>query len=467
MQSDLSQKCCRLPELIGPMSVETMIKINETNAPFPFRTPLTSFKKLVLSGMAVVLFTSSGCVSILSPISGMPAHKVPLAFLARPRADDQPISLARLRQDPPAVYQLDSGDILGVYVADVLGEAEEAPPVQIPEEDSQLPPALGYPIPIRSDGTISLPLLSPLKVQGLTVEQAEVAIRRAYTEGEHPILKESNARIIVTLLRERRYHVIVVRQDVQSETVRGSLGGSAEVGKGQIVELKAYQNDVMHALAETGGLPGLNAKNEVKILRGRLADAERRDAFVSEFYKTYQDPCMCPPPLPEDPSIVTIPLRLPPGEVPTFRPEDIMLEEGDIVYIESRETEFFYTGGLLRGGQFPLPRDYDLDVLGAIAIAGAGVGGGMHGSGIGGAGNIFSAIGGAAPTQLYILRQTKCHGQLVISVDMHRAIEDPNERILVQAGDTLILRYKCKEELANFGLVTFFTFGLAELIRSR
>ena len=30
------------------------------------------------------------------------------------------------------------------------------------------------------------------------------------------------------------------------------------------------------------------------------------------------------------------------------------LKEGDIIYIESRETEIFYTGGLLPGGQFPL-----------------------------------------------------------------------------------------------------------------
>ena len=172
---------------------------------------------------------------------------------------------------------------------------------------------------------------------------------------------------------------------------------------------------------------------------------------------------MCPPPLPDDPSIVRIPLRMPPGQTPRFNPEDVILEDGDIVYIESRETEFFFTGGLLPGGQFALPRDYDLDVLGAMAIAGRGVGGTMQ-TGGGMAGGI-SGLGGAPPTQVYIVRQTPCHGQITIAVDANRAIDDPRERILIKPGDTVILRYKCKEELANFGIATFFTFGIAELFR--
>jgi hypothetical protein len=47
---------------------------------------------------------------------------------------------------------------------------------------------------------------------------------------------------------------------------------------------------------------------------------------------------------------------------------------------------------------------------------------------------------------------------------MNEAINDPRQRLLVRPGDTLILRYKCKEELINFGLATFFTFGIRELI---
>ncbi len=76
------------------------------------------------------------------------------------------------------------------------------------------------------------------------------------------------------------------------------------------------------------------------------------------------NPCLCPPPLPDDPAILKIPLRLPPGVIPSFRPDDVILKDGDVVYIESRDAEVFYTGGLLPGGEYQIPRDYDLDVLG-------------------------------------------------------------------------------------------------------
>ncbi len=83
----------------------------------------------------------------------------------------------------------------------------------------------------------------------------------------------------------------------------------------------------------------------------------------------------------EDPNILRIPLRLPPGVIPNIRPEDIILEDGDIVMIDSREAEVFYTGGLLPGGEWPIPRDYDLDILGAMAIAGGGIAGSAQGMG--------------------------------------------------------------------------------------
>ena len=76
------------------------------------------------------------------------------------------------------------------------------------------------------------------------------------------------------------------------------------------------------------------------------------------------------------------------------------------------------------------------------------------------------AIGGATPNQLYILRKLPNNGQITIAVDLNRAINDPKSRPLVAAGDILILQYKPEEEALNFGLGTFFTFGIAEIIRS-
>ncbi|MEP1647291.1 MAG: sugar ABC transporter substrate-binding protein, partial [Rhodopirellula bahusiensis] len=70
------------------------------------------------------------------------------------------------------------------------------------------------------------------------------------------------------------------------------------------------------------------------------------------------------------------------------------------------------------------------------------------------------------PGMLYVLRQTPCNGQVAIEVDLSRAVNDPRSRPLVQPGDTLILQYKCEEELLNFSLGTFFTYGIQELLRN-
>ena len=71
---------------------------------------------------------------------------------------------------------------------------------------------------------------------------------------------------------------------------------------------------------------------------------------------------------PADPAkgFVRIPLRARPDEPITFTESDIILNEGDTVYIEARDTEVYYTAGLMGGAQIPLPRDYDLRVIEAI-----------------------------------------------------------------------------------------------------
>jgi len=206
----------------------------------------------------------SGCSTIT--LSGVPAHRLPRWLQAEPRANRQPINLIRLRQDPPAVYLLGPRDILGIFIQGVLGREEEAPPVHFPI-DGNTPPALGFPIPIREDGTLALPLIDPVKVSGLTLAQAENEIRNEYLR--KGILIPGQDRIIVTMIRKRTYQIVVVREDIGSQQAVGGVGlaGPSKRGSAYSIDLEAYENDVMHALAATGGLPGLDAKNEILILR--------------------------------------------------------------------------------------------------------------------------------------------------------------------------------------------------------
>ncbi len=418
--------------------------------------------------LVVCCIGMSGCTALFAPIDSIPAGRVPVEFLMPPRSLDQPIDLALLGQAKPESYILDEADILGVFIEGVLGGRNEAPPVQMPGPDSDLPPSMGFPVPIREDGTVSLPILDrSVPVRGLSVAQAEQLIKQTYFDEK---ILVGSPRILVTLMRKRTYRVFVVRQDNGFSGANARQGNrrsfqavtdrSDESSRGAVLQLPAYENDVINALTRSGGLPGVNAKSDIKILRASRNRAERQRRLENNFQLNQASQFNQMAATGEN--VVTIPLRLRPGQVPRFRAEDVILNEGDIVYVESRESEVYYTGGLLGGGEWNLPRDYDLDVLAAASLAGNAVGldqqviqGGLQ----------ASAGSRVPPTQLIVLRRLPNNQQIAIEVDLNVALNDPASRLLVAPGDTLILRHTPREEVINFALGTFFTFGIRELFR--
>ena len=148
--------------------------------------------------------------------------------------------------------------------------------------------------------------------------------------------------------------------------------------------------------------------------------------------------------------VVKIPIRLGEGEFPTFTEQDITLYDGDIVFIESRDTEVFYTGGLLGGGQYTLPRDYDLGVLEAISIAEArNAGGSGVTRSVGGVSALNRDVSNSA-SRVAILRTLPNGQRVTIEVDLNKAIRYKEENILIQPGDMLILQYTIPEAIAAF-----------------
>ncbi len=541
------------------------------------------------------LMSFSGC-SAFRPMKGVPARYVPNEVRAKTRSGKETINLAMLRQTPPKEYLLDSGDVLGVYIEGILGTREEAPPVYFPDEDTNAPPSLGYPIPVREDGTVSLPMIAPMNVRGMTVREFEDRVRNAYTI-DRKVLKAGSDRILVSLQKPRTYQVLVIRQEAGGDpgVTVGQGGvlnlGANKHGSGEVVTLQAYKNDVLHALAETGGLPGLDAENTIYIIRqNRIIPAAHiqpvpviqpqphvipqpqyrvqpapqvqpkrtippqsqprvkpqhqptpvpenrqplpdvphippgpalpemstgiqqtshtvehstgfghsipqyssppvRQANVTPTqYNTphgnYRNsmippvmpPAMSQPTLPGSGSVgpsmphfpaiapvvnglvpggatinghnvVKIPVRLYPGEVPQITEQDIILQDGDIVFIESRETEIFYTGGLLGGGQFTLPRDYDLDVLGAISIAQGRGGSGGDVRSAGGVSSLNNDISVSA-SNVIILRQLENGTQVPIKVDLYKALRNPAERVKIRPGDYVMLQYTKTEAVS-------------------
>ena len=153
-----------------------------------------------------------------------------------------------------------------------------------------------------------------------------------------------------------------------------------------------------------------------------------------------------------DSHVTRIPLRVGPGEHTKLSKEDIILRDGDVVFIESREKEFFYTGGLLGGGQHILPRDYDLDLLGALSIVQTGVNNNFSGAtrAIGGVSTLNQDVTVGASSAI-ILRKMPEGGTIPIKVDLYAMMRKPcSQQIFIQPGDHIILQYSKKEACAAF-----------------
>jgi protein involved in polysaccharide export with SLBB domain len=392
---------------------------------------------------------SGGCASFSNPTAheSIPVHRLPPEVFGRPREEEKTIPLTLLRQKQEEKYTLDAGDVLGIWVAGILSEERQvAPqiiqinPYQATGDERRLPPAVGTPFVVQENGTINLPLIDPINVRGRTLSEVEKLVKDAYVKND--IIKKDKT-VLVTLAKQRTYHVTVIRQDGGGVILSGAgqLVNSRR-GTGVALDLPAGDNDVLTALARSGGLPGLDASNTVVVERGNPPTVTEGTTVAQASASQQQ---------------IRIPLRMRDTDLLPFTPEDIILKTGDILFIESRETELYYTGGLLPVGEFVLPRDYDLDVLEAVTQArGPLFNGGVNFNNLNG--NIFAiGMGFPSPSLLTVIRKTPGCGQITIRVDLNRAAIDPRERVLVKPGDFLVLQETTGEAFTRYMTQTFRT----------
>jgi protein involved in polysaccharide export with SLBB domain len=399
---------------------------------------------------------AGGCAAVTNPVAdGIPVRKVPAELLEPSKANEQTIPLSLLGQPKPPAYRIDSGDVLGVYVEGFLGERTPPDPLPIhvgplvqARDVHRLSPAAGYPVPVDEDGTVSLPGAGTLSLRGMSLPEARDAVRDFYVSAK--LLKSEHARVIVTMLTPRQYQVVVIRQEASAfgVTQEGTLPTSKR-GTGHFVDLIAYQNDVLHALAETGGLPGLDAVNEIVIHRGFFRPGADRAAVLAQLES--------PTPLCGG-EVVRIPLRRSCGTPAELRLEDVILHTGDVVFLEARNDDLFFTGGLLPPGAYVLPRDRDLDVLEAVSrVRGPFYNGAFGVSNL--AGNqVQPGLGAPSPSLVAVIRKTSTGGQVPIVVDLREALLHPEERLIVRPGDILILQEKPGEAMVRYFSQTFFNF---------
>ena len=411
----------------------------------------------LMSALALII---SGCATpscIMSTRNAIPAYRLPVEFRTCSRQTLAPIDLNLLgQQRPKDGHKLGEGDLLGVFVGGILppkidDQAVVLPPVAIAGNIYYPPfgrintPTIGVPLELRANGTIRLPLVGHLNLEDQTLDKATDIIRTAYEE--KGLLQQGRERVYLSLIRARVRRIVILRDDAQSPSptfVPKNAVPFTKIGFGEVIDLPVYENDVLHALASSGGLPGIDVFSEVWVFRNREVGVNDPAVIQQQIKEAGSPEKFAENWVQKERQIVRIPLRADPNQPLPFSEEDIVLEDGDVVYLPPREVEYFYTGGQLPGGKVPLPRDRDIDVVEAIALANGSTGG-PSGAAIfhAGPGTIYP------PTQGLVVRKLPNGQQLRIRVDLNRALNNPNERILVQPEDQLLLFFKPSELYAN------------------
>jgi protein involved in polysaccharide export with SLBB domain len=418
---------------------------------------------LIVSSIGMLsLLASVGCHAITDVHQAIPASRLPCELCTEPREGRTVFPLTALGQEKPAAHVIGAGDQLSIYVFGVVPPGvdetlvlQRTQPVNqryYPPNGSVIGATVGMPIEVDHTGSVDLPLVGKIVLAGKTIPEATDVIKRAYSKNQ--ITKAESERVQVSLITARVHRVVVLREDTPAAPVSLVKPGQVDHihrGSADVVDLPAYENDLLHALAVTGGLPGTDAAREIWIFkRSGLSDphaicAEELQARTADFAEGEA----------RDNQVVRIPLTGCPGEGLPFRPEDIQLDNGDVVFVPRRD-EYFYVGGLVAGAKIPLPRDEDIDVIEAIALANGSVGGplGQSGSALAG-GNPGHMV---KPTRVIILREMPDGRQLPIRVDLARAMTDQKERILIQSNDVVMLQFKPGQALFN-GVLNFVNFS--------
>ena len=378
----------------------------------------------LLGSLALCLMASTGCWAPLVS-HGISASRLPEEYRTPRRTAGPQLNLSSLTLETHGDYVLGPDDVLEFTIHGLYPGAEVRP----------------VRVRVMSNGDIYLPMIGAVHVAGMNLVQANDTVTRAYADG---ILKDSRTNVV---LAEKSSTSVVVLGEVRTPGVQ---------------RLPKYENDVAHALAAAGGLAE-DAADEIEIHRRRspiepmshvqtaltvrMADPEvillgetvevdprsdrpgreepNRSVVLRGYSQTAAEPEL---------EIVRIPLRGQPTK--PLKSGDIVLQNGDVVVVPSRKSEVFYVVGKLSptnfvrfnigsrerdlGAGFLLPKDREIDVVTAVAMAG-----------------YIDPID--SPTTVTVHRVCPNGEPSLIIVDLIKARSNRCENLLVEAGDIIYL----------------------------
>lgn len=357
------------------------------------------WQPLQLLAIALFLVLQTGCW-VPFRYHGIQASKLPDSFRMPYRTAGPKLNFASLTIDPPSDYILGADDRLEVFVGGLTPEQEARPMI----------------VQVMANGNIQLPLVGAVSVDGMNLAEAQRAIHDAYA-GDY--------------LDSPHVNVSIVEKDTTSILVLGKVNSPG------VHVLPKYTNDVGHALAMAGGLAE-DAADELEIHRRSLGTNTIRRIPATQEQQELRDYCTLPHGaervIQDDGNILRIALR---RDIPMeLSEQDITLHDGDVVVVPSRRHEVFYVVGKLGntntarftigdrerelGVGFVLPRDREIDVVTAVAMAG-----------------YIDPID--SPSTVTVQRTAMDGKRMLILVDLIEARSDPQATVLVRPGDIIYL----------------------------
>jgi protein involved in polysaccharide export with SLBB domain len=278
-----------------------------------------------------------------------------------PVIDLDRIERAVLKTGP---YRVVPGDVLEVTMP-VLLQAVTAAEVQSTQRGSQVVNA--YQLRVRDNGTIALPAVGSMKVEGLPLSEIEERITKAYEDYVIP-------------------HPSVFVRVAEYKVAKVYIAGAVKTPG--VYALQGDQMTLSSLLTQAGGISEVGAA-VVRILR-REPSVEATAATFHDAVKKVAADANDPPGAGSTPSLVAqtatvgpLPARDPaPGRreaKPILLPvvntnipyRDVALDEGDTVVVQPVQMPLFSVLGLVvKPGNFPYPPGAQYNLTQAIAFAG-------------------------------------------------------------------------------------------------
>jgi polysaccharide export outer membrane protein len=306
-----------------------------------------------------------------------------------PKAVEHHVKLGELAAIGSRTTQIGPGDLLAVTIASG-GEKEK------------VEPALAR---VAQSGNVILPLIGEVPVAG--IQPFEAAERIAATSVERGIY--------------RRPSVVVKVEEpaVNQVTVLGA------VTKPGVQKLPRASSDLLSAIASAGGFAE-EASTEVEVMRQNSATFMATTPGSSEVVNaSYTEPQFFAPPSIGPGSQAVLPnaaanaqtYRIDLAQANPGRAPDYRLGDGDVVMVLPEKERVIHVSGLVnKPDRFKIPRDQDVYVLDAIAMAGG--------------------IKSPVADKVYVIRRLEhMPAPAVIQISIAQAKKYGDENLRLTAGD--------------------------------